>query len=81
MHGPHPHPHIPTLYCAPSPPRAVQRRAGAKGFGLFAQEDLKAGQFVIEYLGEVLEEEEYHRRWVERGFLHILFMLFICFII
>lgn len=41
----------------------AQRRAGAKGFGLFAREDLKAGQFVIEYLGEVLEEEEYHRRW------------------
>eukprot|EP00887_Chlorella_sp_A99_P003835 scaffold11.g3835.t1 len=38
------------------------RRAGAKGFGLFTSQDLKAGQFVIEYVGEVLEEEEYHRR-------------------
>jgi SET domain-containing protein len=49
----------------PFPPlrRAAQKRAGAKGFGLFAGQDLKAGQFVIEYLGEVLEEEEYHRRY------------------
>lgn len=31
----------------------LQRRAGAKGFGLFSTEDLKAGQFIIEYIGEV----------------------------
>ena len=31
----------------------VQRRAGAKGFGLFTKEDLQAGQFIIEYIGEV----------------------------
>jgi SET domain-containing protein len=31
----------------------LQRRAGAKGFGLFALEDLQAGQFIIEYIGEV----------------------------
>ena len=31
----------------------LQRRAGAKGFGLFSPEDLKAGQFIIEYIGEV----------------------------
>lgn len=31
----------------------TQRRAGAKGFGLFTLEDLKAGQFIIEYIGEV----------------------------
>ena len=30
-----------------------QSRAGAKGFGLFTSEDLKAGQFIIEYIGEV----------------------------
>lgn len=42
--------------------RRPQKRAGAKGFGLFAGEDLKAGAFLIEYLGEVLEEEEYARR-------------------
>lgn len=31
----------------------MQRRAGAKGFGLFACEDLHQGQFIIEYIGEV----------------------------
>jgi hypothetical protein len=45
-------------------PACPQKRAGAKGFGLFANADLAAGQFLIEYLGEVLEEEEYHRRCV-----------------
>lgn len=38
------------------------RRAGKKGFGLYAKEDLKAGQFLVEYVGEVLDEEEYIRR-------------------
>lgn len=38
------------------------RRAGKKGFGLYAKEDLKAGQFIVEYVGEVLDEEEYMRR-------------------
>lgn len=31
---------------------SAQRRAGRKGFGLFALEDIKQGQFVIEYIGE-----------------------------
>ena len=31
----------------------LQRRAGSKGFGLFACEDLQANQFIIEYIGEV----------------------------
>ena len=38
------------------------KRAGKKGFGLFAKGDMKAGTFLIEYVGEVLEEEEYERR-------------------
>jgi hypothetical protein len=38
------------------------RRAGLKGFGLFALEDIKKGAFVVEYVGEVLDEEEYLRR-------------------
>ena len=38
------------------------KRAGAKGFGLFSKVDLAKGQFIIEYVGEVLEEEEYARR-------------------
>ena len=32
---------------------ASQRRAGAKGFGLFAAEDLEEGHFIIQYVGEV----------------------------
>jgi hypothetical protein len=38
------------------------RRAGLKGFGLFALEHIKKGAFIIEYVGEVLDEEEYLRR-------------------
>lgn len=33
---------------------SVQRRAGAKGFGLFTRENLYTGQFIIEYIGEVM---------------------------
>ncbi|DBB04664.1 hypothetical protein WJX77_006462 [Trebouxia sp. C0004] len=54
-----------------------QRRAGAKGFGLFTKEDLQAGQFIIEYIGEVLEEDEYHRRkgfYLESAQRHYYFM-------
>ena len=55
----------------------MQRRAGAKGFGLFTEEALSEGQFVIEYIGEVLEEEEYLRRkeyYQESGQRHYYFM-------
>ncbi len=40
----------------------LQKRAGAKGFGLYALEPIVAGQFIIEYIGEVLDEDEYLRR-------------------
>ncbi|KAJ9531590.1 hypothetical protein QJQ45_014945 [Haematococcus lacustris] len=53
------------------------RRAGAKGFGLWATENIQAGQFIIEYIGEVLEEEEYLRRkdfYAEVGQRHYYFM-------
>ncbi|MEW5296794.1 MAG: hypothetical protein WDW36_000048 [Sanguina aurantia] len=53
------------------------KRAGAKGFGLFATKVITAGQFVIEYIGEVLEEEEYVRRkefYLEVGQRHYYFM-------
>lgn len=55
----------------------LQRRAGPKGFGLYAEEDVKAGQFLIEYIGEVLEEEEYTRRkqyYIQHGQRHFYFM-------
>ena len=31
----------------------MQRRAGPKGFGLFTNQKLSAGDFIIEYVGEV----------------------------
>eukprot|EP00891_Asterochloris_glomerata_P001344 jgi/Astpho2/1344/e_gw1.00024.73.1_t len=52
-------------------------RAGQKGFGLFAEQDLKEGQFVIEYIGEVLEDLEYLRRkeyYIATGQRHYYFM-------
>ena len=55
----------------------MQRRAGPKGFGLFAEQDIKAGQFIIEYIGEVLEEDEYLRRkdfYHDVGQRHYYFM-------
>ncbi len=55
----------------------MQRRAGPKGHGLYTEEDLAAGQFVIQYVGEVLEEEEYLRRkhyYIQTGQRHYYFM-------
>ena len=55
----------------------MQKRAGAKGHGLFAAEAIRAGQFIIEYVGEVLEEDEYLRRkdfYQEVGQRHYYFM-------
>ncbi|GMH36489.1 hypothetical protein BSKO_04357 [Bryopsis sp. KO-2023] len=52
-------------------------KAGAKGYGLCAAENIKAGQFLIEYIGEVLEEEEYARRreyYAATGQRHYYFM-------
>ena len=57
--------------------RLSVKRAGAKGFGLFAEQDIAAGSFIIEYLGEVLEEEEYVRRkahYIAVGQRHYYFM-------
>lgn len=54
-----------------------QRRAGAKGYGLFAEVPIRAGQFIIEYVGEVLEEEEYQKRkdfYLASGTRHYYFM-------
>lgn len=33
-----------------------------RGWGLKALEDIKAGQFVIEYVGEIIDDAEYKRR-------------------
>eukprot|EP00884_Botryococcus_braunii_P013408 jgi/Botrbrau1/22068/Bobra.0638s0001.1 len=57
--------------------RLEVRRAGGKGFGLYCAEDIKRGQFIIEYMGEVLDEDEYSRRkefYMERSQRHYYFM-------
>ena len=58
--------------------RAVSvRRTGKKGHGLFAEEGVKAGEFVMEYCGEVLHEEAYaerKERYREEGRSHYYFM-------
>lgn len=42
--------------------KIASARAGRKGFGLFAVDAIPRGAFIVEYVGEVLEEEEYARR-------------------
>ncbi|XP_038219408.1 protein PFC0760c-like [Zerene cesonia] len=43
-------------------PRLEPYRTPARGWGLRTLEDIKAGQFVIEYVGELIDEEEFQRR-------------------
>jgi len=53
------------------------RRTGKKGHGLFAAERVGAGEFVLEYCGEVLHEEAYKerkRRYQDEGRSHYYFM-------
>lgn len=38
----------------PSPP---------KGYGVFADEHIKKGEFIIEYVGEVVSVTEFNKRW------------------
>ena len=38
------------------------RRTGKKGHGLFTKQSLRKGEFIIEYVGEVLHEDEYRAR-------------------
>lgn len=35
---------------------------GEKGYGVRCQEDINAGEFVIEYCGEVMLEDEFRKR-------------------
>jgi SET domain-containing protein len=39
--------------------------AGKKGSGLFLKENVKKGDFIIEYVGEVLNEEYFEKRLIE----------------
>lgn len=43
-------------------PKCEVRFVGARGWGLFAAEDLSAGDFIDEYRGEVIDENEMYRR-------------------
>ncbi|KAK1302004.1 Histone-lysine N-methyltransferase ASHH2 [Acorus calamus] len=52
-------------------------RCGKKGYGLQLQEDVSKGDFLIEYVGEVLDLPEYEarqRHYASRGQKHFYFM-------
>jgi SET domain-containing protein len=40
-------------------------KTGSKGYGLATDADIKAGDFVIEYIGEVITKDECQRRLKE----------------
>lgn len=44
-------------------PKLEVRRVGSKGWGLFAGEHISTGTFIIEYVGEVINFEEFQRRF------------------
>lgn len=43
-------------------PRMEPFHTAGRGWGLRSLEEIKSGQFVIEYVGEVIDEAEYKRR-------------------
>ncbi|KPP71262.1 histone-lysine N-methyltransferase ASH1L-like [Scleropages formosus] len=45
-------------------------RAEGKGWGIRTKEPLRAGQFIIEYLGEVVSEQEFRKRMIEQYYTH-----------
>ncbi|XP_068625443.1 histone-lysine N-methyltransferase, H3 lysine-36 specific-like [Battus philenor] len=47
-------------------PKLVPYRTPHRGWGLKTLEDIKAGQFVIEYVGELIDEEEFKRRMLRK---------------
>ncbi|XP_013185110.2 uncharacterized protein LOC106130742 [Amyelois transitella] len=47
-------------------PKLVPYRTPHRGWGLKTLEDIKAGQFVIEYVGELIDEEEFKRRMARK---------------
>lgn len=52
-------------------------RCGKKGFGLRLEEDISKGQFLIEYVGEVLDMHTYEarqREYASKGHKHFYFM-------
>ncbi|XP_068603624.1 histone-lysine N-methyltransferase ASH1L [Brachionichthys hirsutus] len=45
-------------------------RAEGKGWGIRTKQSLHSGQFIIEYLGEVVSEQEFRSRMMEQYFSH-----------
>ncbi|KAG9345412.1 hypothetical protein JZ751_009959 [Albula glossodonta] len=45
-------------------------RAEGKGWGIRTKEPLRSGQFIIEYLGEVVSEQEFRNRMIEQYYTH-----------
>uniref|UniRef100_A0AAY4DKZ7 Histone-lysine N-methyltransferase ASH1L-like n=1 Tax=Denticeps clupeoides TaxID=299321 RepID=A0AAY4DKZ7_9TELE len=45
-------------------------RAEGKGWGIRTKEPLRSGQFIIEYLGEVVSEHEFRNRMMQQYFAH-----------
>uniref|UniRef100_A0A8B9HPI7 ASH1 like histone lysine methyltransferase n=1 Tax=Astyanax mexicanus TaxID=7994 RepID=A0A8B9HPI7_ASTMX len=45
-------------------------RTDGKGWGIRTKEPLRSGQFIIEYLGEVVSEQEFRSRMMEQYFAH-----------
>ncbi|XP_019720909.1 histone-lysine N-methyltransferase ASH1L isoform X2 [Hippocampus comes] len=45
-------------------------RAEGKGWGIRTKESLRSGQFIIEYLGEVVSEHEFRSRMMQQYFAH-----------
>ncbi|KAL4636164.1 histone-lysine N-methyltransferase ASH1L isoform X1 [Arapaima gigas] len=45
-------------------------RAEGKGWGIRTKEPLRSGQFIIEYLGEVVSEQEFRKRMIEQYYTH-----------
>ncbi|KAJ8334994.1 hypothetical protein SKAU_G00406330 [Synaphobranchus kaupii] len=45
-------------------------RAEGKGWGIRTKEPLRASQFIIEYLGEVVSEQEFRNRMIEQYYSH-----------
>ncbi|KAM9385510.1 histone-lysine N-methyltransferase ASH1L isoform 2-T2 [Pholidichthys leucotaenia] len=45
-------------------------RTEGKGWGIRTKEPLRSGQFIIEYLGEVVSEHEFRSRMMEQYFSH-----------
>ncbi|KAG7170657.1 histone-lysine N-methyltransferase Nsd1-like [Homarus americanus] len=46
-------------------PNVCSFRTESRGWGLKTNQDVKKGEFVIEYVGELIDDEEFHRRILE----------------